>query len=109
VGLATRTYNPGVSPGAGRYAYGRYGYGRFGRDHFRRPFFAAAVIGGGAYPYWGDEYPYDYVGYGYPVSYGIGNYCAAPARTCLLLQPADVGAPCSCRVPGGRTFGEVVP
>jgi hypothetical protein len=38
---------------------------------------------------------------------GSGNYCATPARTCLLSEPGWLGTGCSCRVYGGHARGFV--
>ena len=38
---------------------------------------------------------------------GPGNYCATPAKTCLLYEPGWLGTGCSCRVYGGRARGFV--
>lgn len=38
---------------------------------------------------------------------GPGNYCATPARTCLLREPGWLGTGCSCRVYGGYARGFV--
>lgn len=54
-------------------------------------------------PYYAEPY------YAAPVSSGIGNYCQTPVRTCQLINPADLGAGCSCRVAGGRARGSVIP
>ena len=40
---------------------------------------------------------------------GIGGSCATPVKTCALIQPANIGAGCSCRVRGGRSSGSVTP
>jgi hypothetical protein len=72
---------------------------------------------GFGYPYWGyggygygygwdDDYYYDTPTYGYS---SLGGFCATRVRTCQLYEPAPVGAPCSCRIPGGRARGSVVP
>lgn len=67
---------------------------------------------GAGYPYWGG-YGYGWADYYYPsYDYGyadFGNFCATRVRTCQLYEPAPVGARCSCRVPGGRAVGQVVP
>ena len=103
-----------------------------GRGYWR-PGLAAAGVGLGlaTAPFWGSNYGYSgypgYAGYGYPgyawdynttapvetgrsVAVGqIGNSCQTPVKTCLLYSPADVGIGCSCRVPGGRARGSVIP
>lgn len=43
-------------------------------------------------------------GYSYA---SLGDYCATPARTCLLYSAAPVDTGCSCKVPGGRMRGTV--
>ena len=84
---------------------------------------AGAVLGAGAaYPYYYGAPYYDYgTSYYYgrpyyaepyyvaPVSSGIGEYCRTPVRTCRLIDPAELGVGCSCRVAGGRAYGSVVP
>lgn len=67
-------------------------------------------------PYYDYEAPY-YYGRPYyaepyyvaPVSSGIGEYCRTPVRICRLINPAELGVGCSCRVAGGRAHGSVVP
>ena len=63
---------------------------------------------GFGYPYWGgygygygwdDDYYDDTPTYGYS---SLGGFCATRVRTCQLYEAAPVGAPCSCRIPGGR-------
>lgn len=39
----------------------------------------------------------------------LGIYCATPAKTCELYHASYVGGGCSCRVPGGRSWGSVSP
>jgi len=39
----------------------------------------------------------------------LGIYCATPAKTCELYRASYVGGGCSCRVPGGRSWGFVSP
>ncbi|MGH6853669.1 MAG: hypothetical protein ACREDJ_10855 [Methylocella sp.] len=39
----------------------------------------------------------------------IGIYCATPAKTCELYHASYLGGGCSCRVPGGRSWGSVSP
>lgn len=86
------------------------------RHHRSGGWFGPAIgfgIGVG-YPYWGyggygygwDDYYYPSYGYGYA---DLGNFCATRARTCQLYEPAPLGVRCSCRVPGGRAVGQVVP
>lgn len=83
---------------------------------------AGTLFGAAAYPYYygapyyGYEAPYYYRRpyyaepyYAAPVSSGIGEYCRTPVRTCKLINPAELGVGCSCRVSGGRAYGEVVP
>ena len=108
-------WNRGQQPGGDR---GWNGGDRRGRDG--RGWGPAAAIGAGVglglaagYPYGGyyDNYSYP-VERGYPVSgYSgdLGNYCETPRKTCQLYEPAALGANCSCRVPGGRAYGEVTP
>ena len=38
----------------------------------------------------------------------MGNYCATSVKTCALSRASQVGAGCSCRVPGGRARGTVM-
>ena len=81
-------------------------------------FAAGAIIGGAAaYPYYYGAPYYDEPAYYYyrrpyyaaPVSSGIGDYCQTPVRTCKLINPAELGVGCSCRVAGGRARGTVIP
>ena len=39
----------------------------------------------------------------------LGIYCATPVKTCELYHASYVGGDCSCRVPGGRSWGSVSP
>lgn len=39
----------------------------------------------------------------------IGMHCATSARTCMLRNASYIGGGCSCRVPGGRAHGSVMP
>ena len=79
------------------------------------------------YDYYG--YGYGYPGYGYEPGYAyapgyaytpapvvtgrsvatgaFGNYCSAPARTCLLKHASNIGSGCACRVSGGYSHGHV--
>jgi hypothetical protein len=103
--------------------YGRRGY-YGGRGWGAGALAAGTVLGAAAaYPYYyGRPYDYDYVTpyyyggpyyaepyYVAPVSSGIGEYCRTPVRICKLIDPADLGVGCSCRVAGGRAYGSVVP
>ncbi|PZU94801.1 MAG: hypothetical protein DI527_02335 [Chelatococcus sp.] len=107
----------------GRY-WGGYGYRRYGYwPYAGAPFIGGLVLGGLAatyprgYGYDGYPYAYPYVveRYSAPVyrevyTLGpIGAYCRTPVRTCRLIDPAEVGGGCSCRVQGGRVRGAVVP
>lgn len=109
----------------GRY-WGGYGYRRYGYwPYAGAPFIGGLVLGGLAatyprgYGYGYDDYPYAYPyvveRYSAPVyrevyTLGpIGAYCRTPVRTCRLIDPAEVGGGCSCRVQGGRVRGAVVP
>jgi len=92
------------------------------------------VASGWDYPY--DDsygYPYDYYGYpgyayapgyyttaprvattaplvtGRSVAEGVGDFCTTPVKKCELYHPSNLGAGCSCRVPGGRASGSVTP
>ena len=86
----------------GGYPYGGWGWGAAGLA-------TGLAIGAAAtYPY--ETYPYDsypYSTYEAPVTAALGGYCATPARTCALIDPAPLGVGCSCRVPGGRARGVV--
>jgi hypothetical protein len=96
----------------------RTDYRRFDRRHrYRSGGWWGPAIGfgiGTSYPYWGyggygygwDDYYYDVPSYGYGA---LGGFCATRVRTCQLYDPAPIGAPCSCRIPGGRARGSVVP
>lgn len=97
--------------------YGRRGYYGGGWGLGAGALAAGAILGStAAYPYYYGEPYYDEPTYYYrrpyyaaPVSSGIGNYCRTPVRTCRLINPAEIGAGCSCRVAGGRARGSVVP
>jgi hypothetical protein len=39
----------------------------------------------------------------------VGNHCQTPATTCLLYHSSIQGGPCSCKVPGGRSRGTIIP
>ena len=39
----------------------------------------------------------------------IGDSCATPVKVCTLYNQSYVGSGCSCKVPGGRSHGRVVP
>ncbi len=130
--------NPGYGYRGGFYRGGGWGHrsgGWYGRGYYGRPgYWRRGYYGGGwgwgagalaagtllgaatAYPYYyGSPYyeeppvyyrrPY----YAAPVSSGVGDYCQTPVRTCKLINPADLGAGCSCRVAGGRARGSVIP
>jgi len=51
----------------------------------------------------------DYVAPTTPVAVAVasGNYCATPARTCLLQEPGVLATGCSCHIPGGIARGLV--
>lgn len=116
-----RWYGGGYGGYYGRPAYWRRGYyGGWGWG--AGALAAGAVLGAAAaYPYYyGDSSyygsPYYYRRpyyaepyYAAPVSSGIGDYCQTPVRTCRLINPAELGAGCSCRVAGGRARGIVIP
>lgn len=111
---------------------GGAGLGYRGAYYGRRSYYGGRLAGGlaagtvlgaaAAYPYYygapyyGYETPY-YYGRPYyaepyyvaPVSSGIGEYCRTPVRTCRLINPAELGVGCSCRVAGGRAYGSVIP
>jgi hypothetical protein len=107
--------------GYGRYPYGdRYAdrYWRKNNGYWGYPWGAGlGVVGLGLWNwgYGGEDYPGYYEGgygngdYTAVPSGGIGLYCQTPVRTCLLINPSDVGSGCSCHVPGGRARGVVVP
>jgi hypothetical protein len=99
--------------------YGRRGY--YG-GHAAGALAAGAVLGAAAYPYYYGAPYYDYGApyyygrpyyaepyYVAPVSSGIGEYCRTPVRVCRLINPAELGVGCSCRVARGRAHGSVVP
>jgi hypothetical protein len=117
-GLGAGAYvDPGLGLGYGVNA--GYGYGGDGYGY------------GGGYGYDGGDYAYDYPAYGdptygpgpqyslneddsAPVQYGrsaavAGSSCSTPVKVCTLYQPSYVGVGCSCRVPGGRARGSVIP
>jgi hypothetical protein len=98
--------------------YGRRGYYGGGWGLGAGALAAGAILGSAAaYPYYYGTPYYDEPGYYYyrrpyyaaPVSSGVGDYCRTPVRTCQLINPAELGASCSCRVAGGRARGSVVP
>lgn len=98
--------------------YGRRGYYGGGWGWGAGALAAGAILGtAAAYPYYYGTPYYDEPAYYYyrrpyyaaPVSSGIGDYCQTPIRTCQLINPAELGASCSCRVAGGRARGSVVP
>lgn len=98
--------------------YGRRGYYDGGWGLGAGALAAGAILGSAAaYPYYYGAPYYDEPAYYYyrrpyyaaPVSSGIGDYCRTPVRTCQLINPAEIGARCSCRVAGGRARGSVVP
>jgi len=43
------------------------------------------------------------------VSGTMGKYCTTPVKSCLLNNPSNIGGGCSCKVPGGRSSGQVTP
>lgn len=98
--------------------YGRRGYYGGGWGLGAGALAAGAILGSAAaYPYYYGTPYYDEPAYYYyrrpyyaaPVSSGVGDYCRTPVRTCQLINPAELGASCSCRVAGGRARGSVVP
>jgi hypothetical protein len=92
----------------------RTDYRRYHRNTYGGWWGPAVGFGIGlGYPYWGgygygwdDDYYDDTPTYGYS---SLGGFCATRVRTCQLYEAAPVGAPCSCRIPGGRARGSVVP
>jgi hypothetical protein len=101
----------------GHPGYWNNGYGWRRNNNNYWGYAGAGLIGGlaigalaSSYPYDnGYGYGYDAGAYSYPVSGGFGNYCQTSVKTCQLYDPAAVGVGCSCRVPGGRAGGVVVP
>ena len=98
--------------------YGRRGHYGGGWGLGAGALAAGAILGSAAaYPYYYGTPYYDEPAYYYyrrpyyaaPVSSGVGDYCRTPVRTCQLINPAELGASCSCRVAGGRARGSVVP
>jgi hypothetical protein len=92
------------------------------------------LASGWDYPYdYAYGYPNDYYGYpgyayapgyyttaprvattaplvtGRSVAEGVGDFCTTPVKKCELYHPSNLGAGCSCRVPGGRASGSVTP
>jgi hypothetical protein len=107
---------PGVGYGwRGRGAYpGRaYGYGRRGYYPYAGAAAGLALGAGALYPYYNEGYDYPvYESYPVPVPVpvgGLGRYCETPVKTCQLINVAQVGGGCSCKVTGGRSRGTVVP
>jgi hypothetical protein len=98
------------------YGYRRYGGGWWG-GAYPGVVLGGLALGGLAASTWGD--PFWNGGYGYydgppvytpvPVAGPIGGQCQTPVRLCTLVRPSYVGIGCSCRVPGGRARGSVVP
>jgi len=126
LGLGARGgYRGGISRGGAGWGYRAnrgYGGGYYGRRGYYGGWgagglAAGAILGGAAaYPYYYGTPYYDEPAYYYrrpyysaPVSSGIGDYCRTPVRTCQLINPAEIGVGCSCRVAGGRAYGSVIP
>jgi hypothetical protein len=128
-GMAPRSINPGRAGGgwSGPRGGGGYPGGVVRREGGRGGWGGAAAVGAGiglglglagAYPsydYYGgpayQSYP-TYPAYqSYPAyaSPGLGDHCETPRKVCTLYDSAPLGADCSCRVPGGRAYGEVAP
>ena len=98
---------PGWNTGWNRWDHGRR-WNRWNRWGWGPAF--AVGVGGWGWDTW--DYGWDYPGYYYDsgpayASGYLGAYCATPARTCQLYEPAPVGIGCSCS--GGRYRGTVVP
>jgi len=127
VGFAGARFAPGFSPRAGviartgfagrPVAFNRFNRVRWGNRGWWRPGLGVGLgVGLASAPFWGwdDAYyasPIINVGFdgGYAGFGGIGGYCATPARTCQLFDPAPIGTGCSCQVSGGRARGVVSP
>lgn len=104
----------GYGLGAWSYPYDNYGYyGTYPYDYYGYNNYPYGYYGYNSYP----GYAYTSPGYAYtspPVVTGrsvatghLGNYCAAPAKTCLLKHASYIGGGCACRVPGGYSHGRV--
>lgn len=112
-----RWYGGGYGGYYGRPGYWRRGYYGGGWGWGAGALAAGAILGSAAaYPYYYGAPYYDEPAYYYrrpyyaaPVSSGVGGYCQTPVRTCQLINPAELGAGCSCRVAGGRARGAVIP
>jgi hypothetical protein len=103
-------------------AYGAYGAAGYDPDYYGSGYDDAyddSAYGYGAPGYIDPNYA---VGtqYGYdendtaPVQSGrsaavTGTSCSTPVKVCTLYQPSYVGLGCSCRIPGGRSKGQVTP
>lgn len=117
-GMAPGWRGPGVRPGAGYgwrgpgpYRGRYYGYGRRGYYPYAGAAAGLALGAGALYPYYGYDEPV-YEAYPVPVPVpvgGVGRYCETPVKTCQLINVAQVGGGCSCKVTGGRSRGTVVP
>ncbi len=112
-------FRPGYGIAGARPYPGRPWYG--GRYGYRRPYYPSLWAGGVGLGLgyglsdWGDygwDYPYDGAYDDLPLAVGpdeIGGRCETPVKMCTLIRPSSVGVGCSCRVPGGRARGVVVP
>lgn len=107
--------------GWGGYGYRRnYGYWPYA-GAVAAPFLGGLALGGlaasypASYGYYDYGYPYVVQSYPAPVyrrvyaAGPLGGYCQTPVTTCRLINIAEVGGGCSCRVAGGRARGVVSP
>jgi len=93
-------WGPGWGWGYDDYAYSDpYFYGGY-NDYAYDPDYAGGVSYAGA--------PVIQTGRSV-VSGSLGKYCTTPVKSCLLYNPSNLGAGCSCKVSGGRSRGQVTP
>jgi hypothetical protein len=105
-----RPYRPGwIGPAYYRRGYYPYRYGYpygYGWGWGAAGLATGLAIGAAAAPVYAEPV---YESPLYETSTGaLGGYCATPARTCALINPAEIGIGCSCRIPGGRARGTVI-
>ena len=122
-------FNRGGYGGGFGGGFGGFGYDGFGYDNAYGYGDGVSADGGYADGGFGaglaQGQPYGDGGYSQPgVQYGddgqqgvrtgrsaavAGDSCATPVKVCALYHQNYIGAPCSCRVPGGHSHGRVSP